>query len=244
MRMPKGIESPRGIGKVQTGIEKVMTLAVILGMCALLAPPPASAYSQPALTAQAAPAPQDTPPSSPPPSEPPSGAQQEPSSPAPEQAKPAESGSPQSAPAQSAAQQPESSQTAETGSQPQSKPTPAKKSKKKGKKTKAATQASGGPTRTVVRNGSTAEPQMQLSAGGSQEQASRQRQNTLRLLQITETNLRKISVRQLNSGQQDTVKQIRTYMDQAKAAADSGDLPRAHNLAFKAHLLCDELLKQ
>jgi len=32
-------------------------------------------------------------------------------------------------------------------------------------------------------------------------------------------------------------------MQQAKSAADSGDLERGHNLATKAHLLADDLLK-
>jgi hypothetical protein len=36
--------------------------------------------------------------------------------------------------------------------------------------------------------------------------------------------------------------QIHTYVRQSKAASDSGDLTRAHTLAYKAHLLSDELI--
>lgn len=96
-----------------------------------------------------------------------------------------------------------------------------------------------------MRNGGASEPTVQIAPGGlSKQQASSQVQNTTQLLASTDANLQKLSDRRLNSSQQDTVKQIRTYMDQAKAATDAGDLQRAHNLAFKAHLLSDDLIKQ
>ena len=37
--------------------------------------------------------------------------------------------------------------------------------------------------------------------------------------------------------------QIAQFMEQSKTAAGAGDLDRAHNLALKARLLSDELLK-
>lgn len=37
--------------------------------------------------------------------------------------------------------------------------------------------------------------------------------------------------------------QIRDYMNQSRQAIAENDLDRAHNLAMKAHLLCDELVK-
>jgi hypothetical protein len=40
------------------------------------------------------------------------------------------------------------------------------------------------------------------------------------------------------------MKQIRAYMEQAKSADAAGELQRARNLAVKAHLLSDELVKQ
>ena len=77
----------------------------------------------------------------------------------------------------------------------------------------------------------------------TEEQASHRRQNITQLLVSTDDNVKKISGRPLNSSQQATLDQIRAYMQQAKSAADSGDLERGHNLATKAHLLADDLLK-
>ena len=95
----------------------------------------------------------------------------------------------------------------------------------------------------VVRNGGTADPVVQLAPGMSAEQASSQRQSTTQLLAATDDNLKQIASRQLNSTQQDSVSQIRKYMEQAKAAEEAGDVQRAHNLASKALLLSDDLVK-
>jgi hypothetical protein len=99
------------------------------------------------------------------------------------------------------------------------------------------------PNKVVVKNGSAVEPSVQLAPGLSQQQASNQRQGTSQLLTDTDENLKKISGRQLATNQQEMVQQIRTYMEQAKAATDAGDLDRAHNLALKASLLAQELAK-
>ena len=77
----------------------------------------------------------------------------------------------------------------------------------------------------------------------TEQQASQQRQSTAQLLAATEANLNKISARQLTSAQQDMVNQIRNYIQQAKVAENAGDLQRARNLAFKAQLLSDEVLR-
>ncbi len=94
-----------------------------------------------------------------------------------------------------------------------------------------------------MRNGGTADPVVQLAPGMSAEQASSQRQNTTQLMAATDANLKQISSRQLNSSQQDSVSQIRKYIEQAKAAEQAGDVERAHNLASKARLLSDDLAK-
>jgi hypothetical protein len=77
----------------------------------------------------------------------------------------------------------------------------------------------------------------------SQKQSSNQIQKADDLLAGTESNLQRISERTLNATQQETVKQIHQYMDQARKAMGEGDLDRGRNLAFKAHLLSDDLLK-
>ena len=93
-----------------------------------------------------------------------------------------------------------------------------------------------------MRNGSTADPVVQLAPSVTDQQASQQRQSTAQLLAATDANLNQISARQLTSSQQDMVNQIRNYMQQAKTAETAGDLQRARNLAFKAQLLSDEVL--
>lgn len=64
---------------------------------------------------------------------------------------------------------------------------------------------------------------------------------TYQLLTSSEANLKQVSGRQLSANQQDTVNQIKSYIEQANAAAKGGDLQRAHNLAVKANLLSTEL---
>ena len=66
-------------------------------------------------------------------------------------------------------------------------------------------------------------------------------EETNRLLAAADLNLKDVAVRGLNASEQATVKQIRSYMDQAKAAADSGDVERAYNLANKANMLAADL---
>jgi len=96
----------------------------------------------------------------------------------------------------------------------------------------------------VVPHGSTDDPKVHLSPGQNQEQASHQIEITRQLLATSDANLKKISGRQLTANQQDTVKQIKSYMEQANTAlnGENGqDVQRAYNLAMKANLLSAEL---
>ena len=63
------------------------------------------------------------------------------------------------------------------------------------------------------------------------------------MLAETQANLKKTGGQQLTANQQDMVNQIQQFMDQSKTAAEAGDLERAQNLALKAKLLSDELVK-
>ena len=92
-------------------------------------------------------------------------------------------------------------------------------------------------------NGGTTAPDTAISPGVSQQQATRQLETTNRLLATTDDNLKKIASRQLNAAQQDTVKQIKSYMAKSKDAADSGDVQRAYTLANKARMLSGDLMK-
>jgi hypothetical protein len=95
----------------------------------------------------------------------------------------------------------------------------------------------------VVKNGSTTDPDINLAPSMSPEQASQQREKTAQLLASSDANLKGILVRQLDANQQETVKQIQSYIDQAKKATEDGDVQRAYNLAVKANLLSAELAK-
>jgi hypothetical protein len=93
-----------------------------------------------------------------------------------------------------------------------------------------------------VRHGGSKEPSIQL-AGGPPAQASPERNATNQMWGTVDANLKKISGRQLSSTDQDTVTQIHRFMDQSKAAAAEGDYDRAKNLAWKAQLLSQDLVK-
>jgi hypothetical protein len=132
-----------------------------------------------------------------------------------------------------ASQQPASHQSSPT-STPKKAPASSIHKKKRSRK----------PSKVVVRNGGAADPSTQFSTGMSPEQASQERRNTAGLLAITNSNLQKVSGRQLNPTQQDMLKQVRSYMVQAKSADEAGDLQSAHNLALKAQLLSTELIRR
>lgn len=249
-----------------------MPLAAIVGIWVLLVPP-AGGSSSPALyVAQAASSAQDSQSSPPQPqptesksenkqapeqNPPKTGSQDETAKPA-EESQPSQTETPPAPPPSSA--QPETTQPAPVPEQPKAEEpkAPTKsvptKSKTGASKTarhhkrKSAVHASGSTTSTapkkkVVRNGSTNDPTVQLSPGLSQQQASSQRKNTDQLLVSTEANLKKVAHRQLSASQQDTADQIRQYAQQARAAVAAGDVERGHNLAVKAHLLSEELVK-
>jgi len=113
-----------------------------------------------------------------------------------------------------------------------------------GKRRKRAAPAPGGaPRKIVVRHGGASEPAAQIAPGMSPAEAARQRQNAEQLLGSTGGQLKLLAGRALKAQQQETVGQIRNYMDGARSALQEGDLRRASTLAEKAHLLADDLVK-
>ena len=272
-----------------------MTLATILGVCALLASPPAGGMSvakpagfagiqtqqdSPAANPAQAPAttepeskPAPTPPpaagaeptqQNPPPAQgstPPNPQSEAPPSPSPAensappgtppatQTKPAQAQKP-STPAKPASSHRSKAKTAHTAAKTKTVVKTADKTSKLAHKpaAKPGAQAATAATqhtipKKVVRNGSTGDPAVQLSPGLSQQQSSAQRRNVSQLLSTTDTNLKKLAGREISSSQKETVEQIQQYVQQAKAASDAGDMERAHNLAVKARVLSEELLK-
>ena len=94
----------------------------------------------------------------------------------------------------------------------------------------------------VVRNGGSAEPSIQL-VGGAASTPNDQQRKIDELTAATTENLKKLEGRQLKPTEQDTVTQIKQFMNQSKSAAAEGDMERGNNLAMKARLLSDELVK-
>lgn len=108
---------------------------------------------------------------------------------------------------------------------------------------KATTPPAAPPRKVVVPEGGAPDTTPQLSASLPRETVSHDQQNTQQLLDSAEANLRSLN-RQLSAGEQQTVLQIRSYMQQSRQATTDGDAVRAHNLALKAHLLSDQLVNQ
>ncbi|HYN14926.1 MAG TPA: hypothetical protein VES66_03945, partial [Terriglobales bacterium] len=110
----------------------------------------------------------------------------------------------------------------------------------------AATAPASAPTQTsklVIQEGSAPNSQGQLAAGVAlEDSSSRNKQTTEQLLQSTEANLKRIN-RPLSPEEQAMVAQINEYMKQSREATASSDAVRARNLALKARLLSDELVK-
>ncbi len=97
------------------------------------------------------------------------------------------------------------------------------------------------PKKTVVRNGGADEPPIQLTGADPAKPSSQGA--AAQLLAKTEENLKKLSGRELDADQRQTLNQIREFMEQSKQATAAGDLERGQNLASKARLLSDELVK-
>jgi hypothetical protein len=99
------------------------------------------------------------------------------------------------------------------------------------------------PKKVIVRQGSTSDPSIEVVGGAEGRQASDERNTAIQMLETTETNLKKVEGTQLDSNQQDMVKQVREFMDQSRAATSAGDLDQARTLALKAQLLSEELVR-
>jgi hypothetical protein len=82
-----------------------------------------------------------------------------------------------------------------------------------------------------------------IAADVSSAQVSQQKQTTAQLLADAEKNLNSVK-RKLNHDEQAMVSQIKTYIAQSRTATSANDFERAYNLATKARLLSDALVKK
>jgi hypothetical protein len=169
--------------------------------------------------------------------------------PAPPDQAPAEP-QPQTPPQETPKQETQPSQTPTTQGAPPSPapketpPTAKPRTIRKKRKPAGKTQTGSEGGKVVIRNGGAKEDSSQISPGMSDAQAQHQREITNQLLANTDANLKRASGKQLTAAQQSMLDQINTYVRQSKAASDSGDVSRAHTLAFKAHLLSAELARK
>ena len=99
------------------------------------------------------------------------------------------------------------------------------------------------PRKVVVRRGGAKEPATQIAPGMTPAEAARERQNAEQWLRSTGDQLPRLA-ELTNSRHQETMGQIRNYMDGARSALQEGDVRRASTLAEKAHLLAEDLLKR
>ena len=86
-------------------------------------------------------------------------------------------------------------------------------------------------------------PDTAIAANVSSAQLTQQKQTTAQLIESTEKTLSGLS-HGLSHDQEEMVAQVRSYVAQSKKASTEGDFERAYNLATKAHLLSDALVKQ
>jgi hypothetical protein len=108
---------------------------------------------------------------------------------------------------------------------------------------RAASAPGSAPRKIVVREGGASEPAAQIAPGMTPAEATRQRHNAEQLLGATDDKLKRLAGRTLDARQQETVGQIRNYIDGARSALKEGDVRRANTLAQKAHLLSEDLAK-
>ena len=94
----------------------------------------------------------------------------------------------------------------------------------------------------IVKQGGITEQSIQLAGGSVGGDATQKKDAANKMLAATEDNLKKIASRQLSAAEQDSVSQIRQFVDQSKSALAAANLERAQTLAWKAKLLSDDLL--
>lgn len=97
--------------------------------------------------------------------------------------------------------------------------------------------------KTVVPEGGAKEPPEQIAPGLAPEERERERRDAVQALGEADSDLKILANRHLSPQRQDSVKQIRYYLADARLALKEGDFRRADTLALKARLLTDDMVK-
>ncbi len=115
--------------------------------------------------------------------------------------------------------------------------------------TAAASAAATNPANTTVavahppaNPAAEAPPDPAIAADVTSAQLTRQKQSTAQLLDETEKSISGWKGR--SHDEDEMLEQIRSYVTQSRKATSDGDFERAYNLATKAHLLSDALVKK
>jgi len=118
-------------------------------------------------------------------------------------------------------------------------PTPAASGEKPAEVAKAT------PSKQVIRDDKTESPSNsgQISPAPTPADITHDQATTDQLLQSSEAQLNSIK-RQLSKEEEAMLAQTKEFIAQSRKAKTENDLVRAHNLAVKARLLSDELVKQ
>lgn len=87
------------------------------------------------------------------------------------------------------------------------------------------------------------EPAPELGPSITPQEKARAEESANDLMNRTESNLRKASAKSLNASQKDLLERSGSFLKQARAAAQAADWARASNLAQKAFLLSEDLLR-
>ena len=98
------------------------------------------------------------------------------------------------------------------------------------------------PPKIIVKQGGISEQSIQLAGGSPGAETKQKRESTTQMLATTEENLKKVAGSQLSTAQQDSVSQIRQFVNQSKSALAAADYERAQTLAWKAKVLSDDLV--
>lgn len=141
---------------------------------------------------------------------------------------------------------PDSAGAKPAATKPRTKPSPRKPAPKppEPKPAENTTVAKATPPRIVVQpgGGPADTPQGTVVPELTHTEETHRRLTTEQLMHSTETNLKSLR-RVLNEQERAMLQQIQLFMTQSREASQTQDLVRAHNLALKAHLLSDELVR-
>lgn len=98
------------------------------------------------------------------------------------------------------------------------------------------------PASNNAQNDAASKPEVpQIAPQLTAAETSAAQQQTNQSLSVAERNIGSTSGRTLNAAQQDLASKIRSFMTEAREAANSGDWTRARNAAKKAEVLSQEL---